>query len=227
MAQGKSKEADEAREWLGQSQGNDESPVKITKEELKTNERSIFEKLSSLKEPANLRPLVLCFFLCSAYQLSGIAPLTFFKVQFLQDAGASLDPYVASIILALINLVTTIIVGVTFSNPSRRLMVLISQAGVTICLFIISTYFLLKDLNQVDEIRWLPLVAMIGLFIFFNIGISSFLWFVIAEILPVAIRSFVYPAIMFEGSVNFFLATSSFKTLFLNLGGFGLFLFYA
>ena len=74
--------------------------------------------------------------------------------------------------------------------------------------------------------RWLPLLILVLYFILFNIGLSSYVWVITAEILPNEIRDEVIPFAILVSSVLWFLVTFFFNAMFEAFGGLYLFLFY-
>jgi len=187
----------------------------------------VCETISKLSSPANHRPLLASVALLIALQLTGVSPLVFFSVKFFRLAGASTSPSLCSIIVATITLVTVVLVVLLAKNISRRLMMLISQAGVTTCLFVISGYFLAESSGNAEMIRWLPLLILVLYFIFFNLGLSSYVWVITAEILPSEIRNQIIPLAIFVSTLIWFLVTFFFQAMFTAMGGIFIFLFYA
>jgi hypothetical protein len=161
-----------------------------------------------------------------ALQLTGNSPLIFYSVQFFTWAGASTSPQVSSISVAAITLVTVMAVLLLAADASRRTMMLASQAGVSACLFVLAGYFLADSLDSAESIRWLPLLILILYFIFFNIGLSSFIWTITAEILPSGIRGQMIPLAILVSNAIWFLVTFFLKAMFDAMGGIFIFLFY-
>ena len=224
-ARGRTRQAQEALQWLGRSDikttpGGDRQPPSggLTK----------YQQMLALKEPANLFPFLLCLSFHSAAQLSGVAPLIFFSVQFFTAAaGSAINPSLSSIVVAAVQFITVIVCGLTVSNAPRRRLMLLTQAVITCCLFTIAGYFLLDEYGMADNIKWLPLVVLIIFFIFFNAGMSSLIWVITPELIPSKIRSFVYPCTILVGGIHFFVVSYMYNYMFQHLGGCGLFLFYA
>ena len=104
---------------------------------------------------------------------------------------------------------------------------LVSQFGLSFCLFVMALYFFLGDMDMADSIRWLPLLILVLYFIFFNIGLSSLIWVITAEILPTEIREQIIPFAILISSILWFLVTFFFHSMFVTFGGLYLFLFYA
>merc|ERR1711892_4095 len=180
--------------------------------------KSLISILPLLKKPSNWKPLCISVSILVALQLCGISPLVFFSVKFFQDAETSVDASLSSIIVASITLITVVLVCLFGANASRRKLMLASQFGLSFCLFVMALYFFLGDMDMADSIRWLPLLILVLYFIFFNIGLSSLIWVITAEILPTEIREQIIPFAILISSILWFLVT---------FGGLYLFLFYA
>ena len=179
--------------------------------------------------------------------------------RFFQDAQTSVDASLSSIIVAAITLVTVshkpfftrsnistfqvVLVCLLGGKASRRQMMLVSQFGVTVCLFTMALYFLLGGLDLANSFRsvprfeylelifsnfrWLPLVILVLYFVLFNIGLSSYVWVITAEILPTEIRDQIIPLAILVSSFLWFLVTFFFNAMFVTFGGLYIFLFYA
>jgi len=228
---GKEKEGREALQWLTQSKSvTDHRMNKLTNysgESQEDAKKSLVTIIPLLRKPSNWKPLCVSVSILVALQLCGISPLVFFSVKFFQDAQTSVDASLSSIIVASITLITVVLVCVLGGNASRRKLMLVSQFGISFCLFVLALYFMLGDWDMADNIRWLPLLILVLYFIFFNIGLSSLIWVITAEILPTEIRDQIIPYAILVSSILWFLITFFFHSMFVAFGGLYLFLFYA
>ena len=118
---------------------------------------------------------------------------------------------------------------------------LVSQAGVSSCLLLLAGYFLADTHDMADSIRAAPLVILIAYFIFFNLGRSSYIWVISAELLPteircqtiifniviiIVIRNQIIPFAVLVSTILWFFVTFFFKSMFDAMGGLYIFLFY-
>jgi len=228
VQRGKTEEARAALVWLNRANVEERlMELQMSGSGSKEKGAGVCETLSKLSSSANYRPLLASVALLVALQLTGVSPLVFFSVKFFRLAGASTSPSLCSIIVATITLVTVVLVVLLAKNISRRLMMLISQVGVTLCLFAVSGYFLAESSGNADMIRWLPLLILVLYFIFFNLGLSSYVWVITAEILPSEIRNQIIPLAIFVSTLIWFLVTFFFQAMFDAMGGIYIFLFYA
>ena len=84
------------------------------------------------------------------------------------------------------------IVGLTLSNTSRRLLMLISQGTVTTCLLLMALYFILTDYDLTEDVRWLPLAILIVYFVFHRVGIATFVFHLTAEVQHLKFSTTIY-----------------------------------
>merc|ERR1712106_694294 len=231
LQRGKEEESRDAVFWLTQSKSVAEHKIdKMIEVSCSGNEsakKSLISILPLLKKPSNWKPICISVSILVALQLCGVSPLVFFSVKFFQDAETSVDASLSSIIVAAITLITVVLVCLLGGKASRRQLMLVSQFGVTACLFTMALYFLLGDLDMADSIRWLPLLILVLYFVLFNVGLSSLIWVITAEILPTEIRDQIIPFAILVSSFLWFLVTFFFNAMFVAFGGLYIFLFYA
>ena len=118
---------------------------------------------------------------------------------------------------------------------------LVSQAGVSSCLLLLAGYFLADTHHMAHSIRAAPLLILIAYFIFFNLGLSSYIWVISAELLPteircqtiifniviiIVIRNQIIPFAVLVSTILWFFVTFFFKSMFDVMGGLYIFLFY-
>jgi len=187
---------------------------------------SWLETLKLLKKGSNFKPLLICMNLFLALHLCGMGPFIFFSSRFFKLARSCVSAGLASVIVGAINFLTVFIVGIFGKKTSRRKMMIISQFGVSVCLILLSLYFFLDKLHMADSIRWGPLLVMIIYFIALNLGLASYVWVIVPEIIPEQIRPTLLPASVLASSFLWFLVTYFFNALITLLGGAYLFLFY-
>lgn len=112
------------------------------------------------------------------------------KRRYFQDAGATIDPNVSSIIIGAVQTITTWIASLIVDKLGRRLLLLLSIVVITLCTFTLGLYFYLKTDAQlnVSDIAWLPLLSLSGYIIVFSLGFGPIPWILIGEIFPSKIK---------------------------------------
>ncbi|XP_014469649.1 PREDICTED: facilitated trehalose transporter Tret1-like [Dinoponera quadriceps] len=133
---------------------------------------------------AGRRAIIVCVGLMSFQQLCGVDAILFYTVTIFQEANSTVDPFVASIIVGLVEVFITIIVATVIDRFGRKPLLIISGATMTIDLAILGYYFKLKNEGDVSAIGWLPLTCLSAFNVFFSIGYGSVPFTVISEIFP-------------------------------------------
>ncbi|XP_014207437.1 facilitated trehalose transporter Tret1-2 homolog [Copidosoma floridanum] len=126
-----------------------------------------------------------CIGLMWFQQMCGIDAVLFYTVQIFKDAGSSIDPNLATIIIGLIEVIMGIVVAVTIDRFGRKPLLVFSGSAMTVCLGIFGYYYKMKEDGQdVSWLSWLPL-ACIGMFnVVFSLGYGSVPYSIISELFP-------------------------------------------
>ncbi|XP_032676695.1 facilitated trehalose transporter Tret1-like isoform X2 [Odontomachus brunneus] len=133
---------------------------------------------------AGRRAIIVCIGLMSFQQLCGVDAILFYTVTIFQVANSTVDPYVASIIVGIVEVVITIVVATVIDRFGRKPLLIISSMAMTIDLIVLGYYFKLKNEGDVNAIGWLPLTCLSTFNVFFSIGYGSVPFTVISEIFP-------------------------------------------
>lgn len=110
--------------------------------------------------------------------------------------------------------VATIVASVLVEKSGRRMLLLISSIGMSICLGVLGYYFKLKDSGaDVSTITWLPLGSLLTYIVLYALGLGALPWIMSSEVMSPEIKSFGFGAAV---SINWFFVaviTFFFKTL--------------
>ena len=136
-------------------------------------------------------------------QMSGFNVMVFYCVTIFEKVGSSIDPNVASIIVGVVLLISCFVALAVVSQLGRKVILVLSIFGMSICHISLGTCFYLKETssltplesssNSTDVVQsnmyasivgWLPLVSVIGFLFLGNIGYGTLIWVVTAELLP-------------------------------------------
>lgn len=118
-------------------------------------------------------------------QFGGQFALTSYALTIFRESGSTIDPNISSVIMGLIQIVGTCSGSMLIDHLGRKVLLLISTAGSTIGLLIVSAYSYLH-MNGFDVSDWnlLPIIT-ISCFIFISaIGIIPVPYVITTEILP-------------------------------------------
>ncbi|XP_024081481.1 facilitated trehalose transporter Tret1-like isoform X2 [Cimex lectularius] len=138
----------------------------------------------------SVRALTICLGLMVFQQISGINIVTFYSASIFKDAGSSLKPEYATIIVGVAQLVATIPSSLLVDKAGRKMLLQLSSLVMAISLWALGFYFLMKDRgNDVSSYSWIPLMSVVVYIIFFSVGFGPIPWIMTAEIFPQEIKA--------------------------------------
>lgn len=189
VTKGRVEDARKALQWLrGKNANIDKEMRDLTRSQAESDRTggNAFGHLLSMRFiPAILISLGLMLF----QQLSGINAVIFYATTIFQMSGSSIDENVSSIIIGVVNFVSTFIATVLIDRLGRKILLYISSVSMISMLTILGIYYYFKD-NQVDvsSYGWLPLACLVIYVLGFSIGFGPIPWLMLGEILPSKVR---------------------------------------
>ncbi|VAI10594.1 unnamed protein product [Triticum turgidum subsp. durum] len=138
-------------------------------------------------------PLILGIGLLVLQQLSGINAILFYAGSIFKAAGLT-NSNLAACGLGAIALLATGATTWLLDRAGRRILLIISSAGMTLSLLAIAVIFFLKDNVPQDSdmyyiLSMVSLFAIVAYVITFSFGMGAIPWVIMSEILPVSIKS--------------------------------------
>jgi len=151
-------------------------------------------KFSELRERRYALPLTLGIGLLLLQQLCGVNGITFYSSSIFESAGISAGN-VASLGLAVIQVVMTAVSAWLMDKAGRRLLLMVSSGGMGICLFFVGLAFYLKNhLSVAAQLETffsvLALTSLLVYIITFSLGMGPIPWIIMSEILPANMKGF-------------------------------------
>lgn len=117
-------------------------------------------------------------------QFTAISVILFYMPGIFQKAGSSLPQEISTIIVGVTQVVATFASSLIADKLGRRPLMLISTIPSSICLLMLSLYFYLSTIMDVNCIAWLPIVALMVHIFFYNLGIGPVVITILSEIFP-------------------------------------------
>lgn len=125
-------------------------------------------------------------------EFSGCYALLCYAASIFYDAGSSISPYYASIILSLMQLLGAYISTILVDRIGRKILLAVSAGGVTIGLFITGVFtYLNQNVYNLSQFAIIPVISLSFVIFMACIGIFTVPFIVIAEILPLRLRMHV------------------------------------
>ncbi|KAM3300278.1 hypothetical protein ACQJBY_041348 [Aegilops geniculata] len=138
-------------------------------------------------------PLILGIGLLILQQLSGINAILFYASSIFKAAGIT-NSDLATSGLGGIQVLATLVTTWLLDRAGRRILLIISSAGMTISLLAVAVIFFIKDTVSQDShmyyiLSMVSLLAIVAYVIAFSFGMGAIPWVIMSEILPVSIKS--------------------------------------
>jgi facilitated trehalose transporter len=131
---------------------------------------------------ALMRPLVISLALMFFQQFSGINAVIFYSASIFQAAGSSVDRFISSITIAIVQLVCTLLAALSVDRFGRRCLLLISGAFMATSLTGLAAYLHLTttsaaadgdatgedQLQLTTQLGWIPLLCLMSFIVACN-----------------------------------------------------------
>lgn len=92
-------------------------------------------------------------------------------------ADTGIDPLLATIIVGVMQVVTTFIASLVVDKLGRRLLLLLSDAVMAICTILLGIYFYLQSNDHdVSNLGWLPVFSLCLFIVAFSFGFGPVPW---------------------------------------------------
>jgi sugar porter (SP) family MFS transporter len=224
LAKGKDKEA---RQALKRLRGADTEEQ--IEPEIKIIEASIEEANSqsaSFKDLMTgqiLKPTGVSFMLMFLQQFGGINAVLFYCVAIFQAAGTGMSENLSAIIVAVVQVVFAFVSLILVERLGRKLLLLISELGMALCLIVLGVFFYIKEHEPVkaDSLGWLPLVSLIIYMVAYNVGAGPLPWTMMGELMPPHVKGMMSSAASAFCWGLAFLITKFFNNMLIALTSYG------
>ncbi|XP_076055621.1 facilitated trehalose transporter Tret1-like isoform X2 [Oratosquilla oratoria] len=228
LAKGRNEEARESLHFYRGKNYNVENEMRYISEFLNATKQNKKLQLKDLKKPYILKPLLICLPLMFFQQFSGISPITFNMIFIFKEAGSTLSDSLSSIIIGVVEVVSTGIVIFIIDKAGRRFLLFLSSGCTSLSLMGLGIFFYLKSNNSelAETLRWLPLLT-ITIFIFsYAIGFASIPGMILNELIPPNIKEGAVSTGAIIKWISSFIVTVTFSPLQQALGDFSAYFFF-
>ncbi|CAK1540404.1 unnamed protein product [Leptosia nina] len=134
------------------------------------------------------KPLVIGFALLFLQQFSGIDTIIYFTVEIFQNAGSTLNPMIATIIVGAVQLFSNGVSTMLVDRAGRRPLLLLSS--VTMCISMVSMgaafYF---EFANASWLGYLPIISLVVFMLGFSLGFGGLPFLLLGELFPKHYRS--------------------------------------
>lgn len=175
-------------------------------------------KYAAFLKPTGYKPMMILFWLFLIQQFSGIYITLFFAVTFIQDVGADVDAYTASIFVGITRLVMSLLNAWLLKRFKRRALIMCSTLGMAAFMFISGACTLwIKEGHK--SLSWIPVICLLLYVCSSMIGLLTIPWTMTAELFPTEIRGTGHTISYSMANILMFAAVQSYRSLQDFLGG--------
>jgi len=194
VAKGKDAEASKVLQWLRGASRSSQIEAELIKIQEGMSENSRHStKWIDLLHPHNFKPTAISMMLMLFQQLGGINAVIFYSVQIFEASGTHINSNLAAIIVGTTQVIMNIVSIFLVDRAGRKILLIVSDAGMAISLFALATFFYMKEHSgdkPPENLGWLPLTSLIFYMITYNIALGNIPWIMMGEILPPHIKGF-------------------------------------
>lgn len=189
ISRGRTEEARKALQWLrGKNTkiDNEMRDIALSGVATENNESSITELFSR----KYMKSILISLGLMTFQQLSGINAVIFYTVQIFKLSRSSVDDNLSTIIVGIVNFMSTFIATALIDRAGRKILLYISSVTMTITLVVLGTFFYVRNEMGMDvsSLGWLPLTCVMIYLLGFSLAFGPIPWLMMGEILPAKIR---------------------------------------
>ncbi|KAK3231627.1 hypothetical protein Dsin_003508 [Dipteronia sinensis] len=166
--------------------------VNEIKRSLASPSRRTTIRFAELKRRRYYLPLTIGIGLLIMQQLSGINALLFYSSTIFASAGVT-SSNAATFGIGAVQVIATGVTTWLIDRAGRRLLLIISSAGMTLSLLVIAASFFGKDFVSEDSslhsiFAISALVGVVAMVVTFSLGMGAIPWVIMSEILPINIK---------------------------------------
>ncbi|XP_068625496.1 facilitated trehalose transporter Tret1-like [Battus philenor] len=181
----------------------------------------IINKMAILKNPVvrKIFPISITFVIGA--QLVGYNAVSYYLQTILISTGTTIMPEIASVIIGIIQFVSSFLTPFTTDRYGRKVIFLTTLIGMMLGMVGLGTFFQLKPSDGVlvpGFLNYLPLISLILVVYCYNAGVGSLLLVVTAELFDGPARAFGVSITLAVNTTMIFLTTKYFPMLLSKVG---------
>lgn len=115
--------------------------------------------------------------------------MLFYSETIFKKAGSSLDSAIATILIGFVMFVSSLISPFFVDSSGRKVLLLVSAAGMAVSLTTMGIYFFLDGRDLMAGFGWLPVTTLITFIIFYCVGFGPLPFTILGEMFAPEIKS--------------------------------------
>ena len=161
-------------------------------------------------------------------QFSGLFVIVYYAVKISDDAGIRINAYLGAILIGIMRLFGSILVASVSQKFGRRVPSIVSGAGMTIFMGILSVYLYLDDRgHHIGDRGIIPVICILMYIFMSTIGFLVLPFAMIGEIYPAKVKDVLSGVTTSIAYTFSFIAVKTYPDMLTLIGNHGVFSFYA
>lgn len=223
ISRGRNEDARIALQWLrGSNTKIDNEMRDIALSDAEIENSSTIREILDMKY---MKSILICLGLMAFQQMSGINAVIFYTVKIFKMSGSSVDENLSTIIVGLVNFISTLFATALIDRAGRKMLLYISSITLTLTLAVLGSFFYARDNwhTDVSRLGWLPLASIMIYLLGFSLAFGPIPWLMMGEILPAKIRGAAASIITAFNWLCTFTVTKTFHNILAGIGPAGTF----
>lgn len=219
LKRNKLKEAERCLRWLRGSNYDISNEIDLIQKDVENATQNKASLKDLVMNRANRNALICSLGLMFFQQFSGINAVIFYTVDIFESAGSDMNPFLAAIIVTVVQVISTVASFLLVEKAGRRILLLQSCIAMGLSLLVIGVFFNLKDGGKdVSNIGWIPLTSMVVFIITFSLGFGPIPWMMMGELFSSECKGIASGLAVMTNWILVFVVTKFFPTMIDNFG---------
>lgn len=176
--------------------------------------------ITALRRPATIKAIIIIVGLMFFLQLSGINIVIFYTGFIFNAAHIDIKTELAIILVGVMQVGATFTASMIVDKTGRRVLLLISISIMAVSKILLGIYFFMneRDATSVENLGWLPVVALCVYIIVFSLGFGPIPWLMVGELFAPDIKGIGGSAAGSFSWIFAFAVTKSFSNIQTGIG---------
>lgn len=165
---------------------------------------------------AVIRATIAVMGLLSFLSFSGINVVIFYAKDIFQECDTGIDPNLSSIIIGALQVIMTYLSGLIVDRAGRRVLLLVSDSIMAVCLLALGAFFYIKEWHQdipLDDLNWVPLTSLSVYISVFSLGFGPIPGIMMGELFSPEAKSVALGIVCILASLLEFIVVKGFHDL--------------
>lgn len=191
------------------------------------NAQSHAKIMDIFKNRGSVNALIICSALMAFNSFSGVLIVLGYTQTIFEQAGSSIPPTYAAMMVGAISLLATILTTQLIDRLGRRPILILSSLIASLAHASLGIFFYLKSKNvNTESFGWIPICSIVTFMFFFNFGIAPLPWAILGELFSSNIKAVASSLCSSVNYISAFALTAAYTYVVASIGTANTFLFF-